>query len=331
MPTKLGKNVVAVDEDFDESQILGRLVTYTMPDEGRNGAQVVAAWHARGLDINDLPDARQPVHIFQSACRSVETRRRENGATIEIKVDEVLNSQSECVYQVTRMVRDRVERLIDHPKAMRITFTKDTSEIAVDELEDFDALAATERQIREHFEANAENLVGQKIRNAVRDVCLSLGAQNLRRKAGGLYFVPKEFRKGKAMAPTLPVLDALQGFLSDIYGDRADFYVIPLANREAQRDMVRKHFVINVLERAHALEEKALNKVREVQSGKNKRKVRDELIANLYNERRLLLHDFSQFQQLVGGEMGDIETTMRELAQALDQLTDVANGEAVTA
>lgn len=319
------KKMTAVSEDFG-GELLGRLGTFTLPDEGVNGAKAVRVWHKHGLDVNMLPNVRQPAHVFQSACRSVETRKRDNGHSVEIKVDEVLNDSSECVYQVTRMIRNKSEKLIEHPKAMRVNFDKTLGTITVDALEDYDALRGIEEEIRSHYEKNAKKIPGQKVRNAVRDTLLTLGAQNLRRKAGGLYFVPKMYRVGEEgkETDTKPVLDGIKATLAELYGERADFYTIPVASDEDMRAMVRKHFIINVNEAAAELTLKALNRVRQ---GKGDRGVRSDLLANLYNERRRLANDIRDYKAIVGDEMKELAANVKDLDAALTKLQDLANEE----
>lgn len=320
---------VAVGEGIAEKHMLGRLATYTLPDEGVNGAKLVRIWHKHGLDVNDLPKVRQPVHVFQMACRSVEDRRSANGngKAVEVKVDQVFEDSAECVYQITRMVRDKGEKLIEHPKAMRLTFDKNMGTITVDALEDYDALRGIEEQVRKHFEKNAKNIPGQKVRNAVRDQLHRLGAQNVRRKAGGLYFVPKEVRDENGdPQPTKPTLDGLKGALEEAYGaERADFWTLPVANDVGAREMVRKHFTINVKEQTDELIAKALNRVR---AGSGERGVRSDLLANLYNERRRISAAVKDFHGLVKLEMKDLNANMKDLDKALAKLQDLADAEA---
>jgi hypothetical protein len=315
--------------ELDERHFLGRVATFTHPEEWVGGSKVIRAWSKAGLDIEDAPKVRSDAHVFQSACRSVETRRPSNGGgLVEVKVDEVLDNANECVYQVTRMVRDRAERLIDHPKAMRVSFTKATSEITVDALEDYDALRGLEESIREHVAKHGKSIHSQKIRNAIRDVLLKIGGQNLRRKAGGLYFVPVTYIKSDAHGgaqqtlPTKPVLDGLHDFLADIYGDAADFYTIPLVNDEGAQEMVRKHFTINAGVKTRELLEDALQRLRQ---GRGERRVRQELLVRLHNERRRLGGAVDQFDSLVGVERKQIEQDLRDLDKALSDLQDLAD------
>ena len=247
-----------------------------------------------------------------------------------MKVYRHVNARSanppECVYQITRMVRDRAEKLIDHPKAMTVAFDKGTQQLTVRELEDFDALSGIEDSIRKHLADNEKRIPGQKLRNAIRDKIVELGGQNLRRKAGGLYFVPRTHRVRTGAnqveeQATAPVLDSIKGFLADVYGDRADFYIIPLVGDEGQRAMVRKHFTLNVNTELEEMTLRALNRVR----NPGERGVRQEMIDGLWNDRRRIMHAIEDFERLVGAEKSDIDTNLRAMNDALVALEDFKN------
>lgn len=326
----LRAGVVAASEggDLDPKHFIGRFSFYTLPDEERNGAKLVRAWHKNGLDIEDLPEARQPVHIFQSACASVRTRKGgTNGQRVEVRADEIENRPGICSYQITSAVWDLAAKVIEHEKGMRVEFDKRASTINFVPLDGYDArLEVLAKAIQSHFDANAKTVPGSKIRGAIRSTLLKIGAQNMRRKAGGLYFVPAEWTapnsNGGSIEPTKPTLDGIAGVLEDLYGDRADFHTIPLVDSEGEREMVRKHFTINANEKAAELTVKALQRVR---VGKGERGVRSDLLANLYNERRKLMGAVNQFEQLVALEQTDLEANLTDLDNALAELQDLAD------
>jgi hypothetical protein len=322
-------NVVGVSEGaVPEEALLGRAATFTLPDEERSGTKLLRAWAKHGLDVNDLPDARQPVHVFQSACASVKTRGRgpgSNGRRVEVTADEIEDNGVGCSYQITLKAWDRANKTIDHEKAMRVEFTKSDSSIKFVPLDAYDSrMGELEAQIRAHFDANAKTVPGQKIRNAVREQLLKIGAQNLRRKAGGLYFVPKAWQpRGKrGTEPTKPVLDALKGVLEELYEERADFYLIPLANDEEMQAMVRKHFTINVSDQAEEMTLRALNRVR---TGKGARGVRQDLVDNMRADQRMLLGAVQQFDELVTLEKRSLTHSLADLEDALRKLEELAN------
>lgn len=321
--------LVAVASDSELAKhALGRLLTYGHADKYVNGSTGLRQWVDAGLDPADFPKVRTSTHVFQTAARSVESpRTRSNGHVVEVKVDEVLNDKSECVYQITRMVRDRSEKVIEHAKSMRVTLTKSTGQITVDELDDYEALRGLEERIREHVAAHAKEIHGQKIRNAIRDVLHKVGAQSVRRgKVGGLYFVPKTYRKpdgnGGTVEATQPTLEAVARFLEAVYGDDQDFYAFPMLDGEGERDMLRKHFTMNVKKELRATMEEAVQRVRQ---GKGDRGVRDDFKARLYNERRRLLGAVDDFDKLVNLERLDISEDLRDLDKALGELEDLDN------
>lgn len=310
----------AGDDDLDPDLHLGWLASATNPDREVKGTTFLRSWAHHGLDVEWLPEARQPVHIFQSACASVRGRN-DNGSKVIIQADEVENLTGRCSYQITRAVWDHGARLIDHQKEMRLQFDKNTGDITVAELADFDpALAALVDDVREHFEANATTVPGQKVRNAVRNTLLRIGAQNLRRKAGGLYFVPGEWRPNGHTARTMPILTGLRGVLEDIYGPDCDFYRWKLGNVEGERDMVRKHFTVNINNEIEKLTLKAIERVR---TGKG-RGVRQEMLDNLHSDRRKAFMALKQFKELVQVEEDDIEANLADLDTSIERLEALA-------
>lgn len=319
------KNAVAVGKEQAGLELLGRLTTYTMPDDPVRGTKLVKAFAAAGLEdfVDFLPEQRTATHVFQSACRSVEVKQRDSSnARIQVAVDEVLNDADRCVYQITRIERDKDNAVIEHHAGFTLSLDKTSEAITVAELKSYADVAPLEAQVRDHFAANGKNVPGQKVRNAIREIILSIGGQNLRRKAGGLYFVPPQYTNGK-VKDSLPVLDGLKHALTSLYGERADFYVIPLASDEDAQAMVAKHFTINVTDNSRAMLEKIVNRIRQ---GKG-RGVRPDLLSGLYNERRKIGFAVAQFEQMVTLEKSDIEANLSDLDAKLAELQELADSE----
>lgn len=319
------QNAVAVGET-DGLDLLGRLVTYTFPDDERPATKVVRAWANHGLDVNDLPDVRSATHLFQSACRSVASKRRDSEAGVDIDVREVVNDGSVCVYQITRAVRDKQARVIEHAKAMTLALDKKSEQITVTELEDYAKLRPLEDAIRTHFKAHRKDLGGQKIRNSVRDTILKVGGQNMRGKPGGLYFVPVTYRwedsAGRtAEHPTLGVLEGLRGFLTEMYGERADFWWIGVAEDKSvdslAHDMIAKRFAINVADESRELLERA---VQRAAAGMGERGIREDFMTSLYQQQRKLLGAVSQYDQLVTLDRTEVEKNLADLDDAIRNL-----------
>lgn len=310
------KDAVVV-QDAPEDAIMGHLVTFSFHDEPQPAGKVVRTWAAHGLDVNDLPDVRSPTHVFQSACRSVETRRANSTAGVEITVAAVKDDSVDCVYQITRMVRDKANALIEYPKAMTLRLDKSTDTISVVELEDYQALRGLEERIREHFTRHAKDIPGQKIRNAVRDTLLKIGGQNLRGKAGGLYFVPTAYRVDRAEVHTQDVIEGLAGFLDETYGAHGYLYRWPMMDSDYSREIVAKHFALDANAKARDLLEKA---VQRAASGTGDRGIREEFMVTLYNEQRRLAAAAQQYDQLVDLERTDLDANLRDLDEAMRKL-----------
>lgn len=313
------------EQELDPRYFLGRLATFTMPDVPVNGSKLIRMWAKAGLDMDLLPDvARQPVHVFQRACGSVKRRRATNGGQrTEIAADEVFNNGT-CVYQITVKVWDQPGRTIEHEKALRVTFDKDPAgpQIAFDHLGYQDKmLDRIERDIQAHFDKHAKDVPGQKVRKSVVATLRSVGAQNLRRKAGGLYFVPAEWQDNGKKAPTKPTLEGLRAVLDSAYGVDADFYTLPLINDQGAQEMVAKHFTLNVRDEAKAIMLEVVERNRQMQSGG--RRIREDAFANFHNKRRKLAHALGQFTELVELERKDIEADLKDLDAALTELSDL--------
>lgn len=315
------KKMVAASRDgLPDELFIGEIVMVTHPDEEVSGSKAAKVWIKHGLDTEKLPDTRSGVHVFETECRKVETRKRSNGGSLQIKVDRVRDDKQACAYQITRQMLDAGEHLIEHPKAMRVCYDKATERIDVDPLEPehYDALREIEERIRKGVDANAKKLTGQKIRNAVRDTLLEMGAVNMRGKAGGVYFVPRQFKFEKEDRESGPILDGLAGALTEMYGPSAHVDRIPMVGDEGRKEIVRKHFAINANTRAEELAIRAQQRART----DGERGIRSDFVANIQNERRRLLSHVDEFDALVQLERKDIDHNLKLLDKALEELME---------
>lgn len=311
MPRGRPKNVVALTPGgkITLEQVLGWLAMFTVPDQPISTTKLLKAWVERDLDTGLLPQKRVPVHRFQIACRSVETRRRANGGQEEVKVDEVYEDATECVYQVTRMIRDREGGQITFEASMRVTFDKASSAIGVEPMERpaYKALAGLEASIREHFDRNAGTIPGQKVRAAVRAYMARLGGTNVRKKAGGVYFVPKHDEAMK-------VLPKLTEALEQLYGGDAELWTVPLADDKTERAMVEKHFTMNIEE----VVEEEIAKIAGVLTRDSY--VRKDLLRNVVEERKALGEKHQQYANLLGSSLKKVESDLELLDEQVETL-----------
>lgn len=307
------------------SATMGHLVSWTHPDRPLNATKVITEWTAAGLDPNDLPDVRTAADVFMAACRSVETPKR-SSAREQVVVNRVKLTSEVVVYQLTRLVRDTSLEEITHEEAMTLRFTKSDEQITVVEMDNYASLQGLEDAVRAHYAKHPKDIPGPKIRNTVRELVERIGGQNIRRRAGGLYFVALTHRTLDAQNRAIdvdnqPTLDGLETFFERMWDDHGDFYAWPVMSREKDKQIVAKHFALNVNRDLRKQMEDAVQRVRK---GKGAG-VQDTLLTRLYNERRRLTGQIDTFDQLVTLERTEIDANLRDLDQALSNLQDLAD------
>lgn len=313
---RLPKGAVAVTPggNITMDHILGWAATYTIPDRPIEGSKLLRMWAGHDLDTDLVPQARNAVHVFQRACRSVETRRV-NGRITEVKVDEIQETSRFSTYQVTRLIRDLDHQVIDHPKALRVSFDKIDETISVDalEAEHAAALSGLEEEIRDYYAKNSSRVPGQKVRNAVRGQLHRLGASNLRGKSGGLYFVPK----GDKQQTTL---DNITTVLEELYAGDAELWSIAIANGDLERERVEKHFTQHVQGAA----EEMVAKVSAVLS-RNPQYIRKDLLRNVIQERKALDAQIDTYAQMLGTKLKRAAEATHIVDQQIDLLVQRAD------
>lgn len=309
---------------LDPDHVLGFITIFTVPDKSVLAVDLAKAWAAEALDPALIPEARKPVDDFRTACRKVETRKGGslvNGHKTEVKVDEVTNQGPECIYQITRMVRDAANQVIDHPKAMTLIFNKpmadsgqtasgDCIQVKPRDPATFGALKGLADNILQDYDATVGvSVPGQKIRNAVRDTLHGLGAENLRRGSGGVYFVPKD---------GVDTVESLERVCTGLYGDAADFYYAPQVNVKGVQKMVAESHVRNVQDRAEGMLVKISERL------KNPNKVRKDLLTNLMQERRELGAHRRRYIEMLGQRQKLVTETMTMVDESLERLMEQA-------
>lgn len=315
MSPRKPRNVIAVTPggDLTMDHIMGWYVVSSIPDAGVSASKLRRAWIGAGMDPALVPKTRKAVNAFQVACRSVETRRSNTNESfhlknIEVRVDEVLENADECVYQITYLVRDKDNRVIEHPKAMRIIFGKVSEEIrweALDQLvfADDDVLNALGESIKAHFEDNTNKVPGAKVRDAIRRTLESVNSTTIAKK---LYFIPKAGRG---------TLEDLQEALSDVYGDgEYEFHSIPVASDEGQKALIERHFTVNVTDECNRL----LGDIRDRLH--NDKDIRSDRLKNLVERRREITKTVEKYRDLLDMSLEQVDEQVLLLNEGLENL-----------
>lgn len=309
MSPKRPRNVVAVTPggNITNDMILGFIAMSQIPNAPQSLAKLRRLWLAEGLDESFIPKQRRMTGVFQSACRSVETRRSEALKETEIKVDEVLENEAECIYQITLLVRDKAEKLIEHPKAMRLTYNKRTGSIEdepVDDKKAYKALKPLADKVREDFDKNSTRLPGSKIRRAFRRTLRDQHSTFIQNK--GVFFVPKA---GK------PTLDSLQNVMQGLYGDTsAEMFVMPIANDEGERAVIAKHYENNVTDQIDQLLAEITMRLKTDKPARGDRK--ETLVA----ERRRISEGIERYRSMLDSKLLVADEKVRLLDNGLEEL-----------
>jgi hypothetical protein len=222
--------------DIPAELCAGVLVTTSVPDRAIDGEQLRTLLLAHGLDDSLVPEPKKisEVHAFQNACRSVETRRgsKAKGRTTTVAVGEVVTNATESVYQITAEVRDETNLVIEHPKAMRIRYTKALAggaPISVEGLEPHyaEALKPLADVIQLKFDAMRGRLTGAKVREILRAQFRDMHAP---RWANAQYFVDLRH---------VNTIEALSKVLGNLYAGDAKYTLAPVFNTTAVRAGVK--------------------------------------------------------------------------------------------
>jgi hypothetical protein len=314
MSPRKPKNVVAVTPggNITMDHIIGFYALFTVPDKPVSASKLTREWFGAGLPHDLIPKSRQGKHAFQVAARSVETRRRVTGTaghTSEIKADQVMETPTEVIYQITNVLRDKANEQIDHPKTMRVRYNKDTEDIrweALDRLFGTDVLDDLGHAIQGHYDKNAKKVPGARVRNAIRGLMGACEAQNVRRKAGGVYFVPKD---GKSY------LDGLNTVLEALYGDDAELHLIFCANAEGERQMIERHLTANVTTEVDEL----MAEVTGALTGEG-RKMRKDRVENILQRRKMMGGTKEKYAAILNTSLDEVSTKLELLDDQLETL-----------
>lgn len=300
-------------------QVLGVITISTVPDEFVSGAKLSKLWAAEGLDPKLIPKTRKPVDTFSQACRKVETRRgTANGRQVEVKVDEVEKEGPSCIYQITRMERDKTNHVIVHTNAMTLVLDKvkaeagdpDPIDVIPQDKTTFGELKGLADNIIAWYKKNLAMVPGQKIRNALRDYMEILGAENLRRKSGGVYFVPTS---------GVDTLESLQRVLEALYGGNADLDIFAQPKTKFVAKMLEKHHALNVKGECDDLIARISTRLKA-----SSNKVRKDLLTNIMQERRELGARRKQMAEILGHEIKELNGHFEVLDEQIENLMGAA-------
>jgi hypothetical protein len=326
------KNLVAVTPggDITEDMLAGAYMWYSIPDRMMSIATVRRAVKEVGLDLSRFPTDRRPEHVAQEACRQVEGVHQ-NGKRTEIHAEQVVRDADAMIYQITKHVQDKDERVINHPKALRVIFD---IKKGVLEFQPFDGADKSEVQdlidtITDHFEKNSTKMPGHKLRTILRHYIEAVGGENVRGQSGGVYFLAKKLGTPALEIDGLEFSAKIVALLTALY-KTPDTHVVKCVNDEGERAYLKRKFIENCSEDLEDYREKLLELVRT--KGDRKRGFREDMRANLIEQRKAIDARRARFADILQDELGELDRNMKLADSALKKfLTEAGDDRAVAA
>lgn len=333
MATATKQNLVAITPggEITDEHLAGRYFWYSIPQQSLSLARVKRAFKEAGLDESILPDTRRGEHIMMEACSSVE-RVEQNGRRIEIHADQVDRTSDFLIYQITRHVQDKQNRVIEHPKALRVLYGFDSGKLS------FEALggATTEEvqflidEIQDYFDTHGTKLSGHNFRTILRHYVEGAGAENMRGQSGGVYFMLRETKLPSSSKLRdfhgdsingAEFIAAVKTALTGIYGRAPEFHEIPCINDEGQREFLKRKFLENCSEDLKAYRDECLELVRSTQlapeDGGRKRGFRSDKREGMIERRQDMNLRREQFAAVLGDTLGELDRDMELADKAL--------------
>jgi hypothetical protein len=317
------KDLIAVDSTGDIKAV-GYVTWFSVPDE-----PVALRTLRRGLGEAGLPRELAPkdtkaVNAFKRIMSEMDGRKRENGHIRENVVKVVVETRQNLVYQVSTTVRNLEDQVIDFPKAVRVIYLKDEEKIKFNKLPEVSHkdVAPIQEHIEEAYEENLAKVTGAKVRTIVRNyisntpseegpdesrTVYGLNGENLRDRAGGIYFVPAKYADE---------LENVARWLDKLYHGKAFLHMIPMADTASAREIIRRHHQANAVEEL----KEAIKKISALSGPDRERSARSDAIANGFANYHSIQRRVAEYREILDEELEEAEDLSKMLRKKLDRL-----------
>jgi hypothetical protein len=307
---------------------LGFITWFSVPDEDIKVPRLRKHWVQGGLDPKPLPPTQKSVNAFKRAVRAQEgtSTNETDGTKTETDVREIQENSELVEYQISRVTRNLAEHRIVYQAAIRVWFTKATEEIDMRPLGDVPAKEAFTIMdaIKADFAAAAATVPGAKVRTIVRHVLkdepddntFGLSGENLRGKAGGIYFVLAKHEHDLER-----LSDVLWGLFPGPKG-RAYLHMVPLADGASERELIRTHYTMNSIGEIDEAMFDLAKLLREDEKSKaagvgRKRAVRDNVLKHHADRMEKVGQRLARYADALGGELSDVEKRFAALQRQM--------------
>jgi hypothetical protein len=302
-------------------KLLGFITWFSIPQDPVKISALRKAWVLAGLDPTPLPRDQRAADVFKRAMRGQEGRITNPDRTItQTDVVDVVNSEEEIVYQISRVVRDADNKVVDYPKALRAVFSKAHETIAFKPLGGVsrDDVLPMMNGVQDYYDQNAKTVTGNKVRGIVRNFIqadsdeqshrVGLSGENMRGQAGGVYFVLERYSEE---------LDGLAQALDELYpASRAYLYSVPLADGATERELIRRHHVASSLDDA----KKAIADVAKLLRSDRLVDVRGDVRAHHWGKLHGMKRRVAMYGQALKDDEAEVQDVMTMLERQLNKL-----------
>ncbi len=328
-------NLVAVTPggDVTDEMLAGSYLWYSIPQQMIPLARVRKAFRDAGLDDSRLPTERRGENVAMEACKSVE-KVTTNGHREEIHSAQVVRANDMIVMQVTRHVQDKANRVIEHPKALRVIYHFDKGMLSFEPLDGATQAEVQSLQddIQEHFDKNGTKVPGHQIRTVLRHYVEAAGAENMRGQSGGVYFLATRnplSSSSKLRAHHGESIDGrefigqVKTALNLIYGRAPEFHEIPCINDEGQREFLKRKFIENCADDLKDFRDRCVELVKSKDD--RKRSFRHDLRDGLIEQRIAMDARRTKFADILGETLEELDRDMGLADKALAKFLTEAN------
>lgn len=328
-PRKQKLVAVTPGGDITDDMIAGYYLAFSIGEDSVALSRARNAFRDNGLDATRLPKVRRPEHTMQEACTKSQ-RVSQNGHREEIRAQQVGRDEEFLIYQMTRHVHDIQERVIEHPKALRVLFNFKDETLSFEQLDGADThVEALQQEIQDYFDSHQAALPGRGLRTHIRHYLEAAGAEFIR---DGFYFLPRVLKlhgSSKLHAhhgdtiDALSLIQAFQGALAQTYRKGQDwlFHEIACVNDEGQRAFLKRRFMENCAEDLKAYRDECLALIQQATETdpdkQRKRAFRTDLRTRLVEERRAIDMRRQQFAEILGETLGELDRDMKLADAAL--------------
>lgn len=234
------ENLIALQKTGINTEYLGNLLWYSIPEVQITREDLEAEFAAAGLDPQHLPRELNHRDAFRRATTSVEAKRQPTGIEgqyLNLLVREVKSDRQTMVRQMVREIVDQNNRRLSYDPV--VEFELENERMSWRPLGGYLSLSETEEKAAEtaakQYEIERTHYNGGHMRDALAKI-LSTCSPVAVRPSGGVYFTP---RKHEGTVEALQrFVRALRNHRGPHNGGQPQMCTIPVIDGSDQREML---------------------------------------------------------------------------------------------